>query len=111
MLINYPKIIRCKVFLVSQDLFDAKGMKTKDTTKETVRAFLYMITEKNQPRKFGSTKEQNFLENSKVCGTEGIQIYSIMIDTKAAFVERTTYNTILGKRSSPLHGRSWIQVH
>ena len=41
--------------LVRQDLFDrivyAKRMKTKDS-KETVRAFLTMITEKNRPTKF-----------------------------------------------------------
>ena len=39
-----------KYLLVRQDLFDrtvgAKGMKTKDS-KETVRAFLTMITKKN----------------------------------------------------------------
>ena len=54
--------------LVRQDLFDrtvdAKGMKTKDS-KETVRALLTMITKKNQPKKFGLTREQIFLESSK----------------------------------------------
>ena len=43
-----------KYLLVRQDLFDrtvdAKGMKTKDS-KETVRAFLTMITKKDQPKK------------------------------------------------------------
>ena len=43
-----------KYLLVRQDLFDrtvdAKGMKTKDS-KETVRAFLTMITKKNRPKK------------------------------------------------------------
>ena len=43
-----------KYLLVRQDLFDrtagAKGMKTKDS-KETVRAFLSMITKKTAPKK------------------------------------------------------------
>ena len=43
-----------KYLLVRQDLFDrtvdAKGMKTKNS-KETVRAFLTMITKKNHPKK------------------------------------------------------------
>ena len=43
-----------KYLLVRQDLFDrtvdAKGMKTKDS-KETVRAFLTMITNTNRPEK------------------------------------------------------------
>ena len=44
-----------KYLLVCQDLFDrtvdAKGMKIKDS-KETVPAFLSMITKKNSPKKF-----------------------------------------------------------
>ena len=43
-----------KYLLVRQDLFDrnvdAKGMKSKDS-KETVRAFLTMITKKHRPKK------------------------------------------------------------
>ena len=42
-----------KYLLLRQDLFDrtvdAKGMKSKDS-KETVRAFLSTITEKNRPK-------------------------------------------------------------
>ena len=42
--------------LVRQDLFDrivdAKVMKTKDS-KQTVRAFLTLITKENRPKKFG----------------------------------------------------------
>ena len=53
-----------KYLLVRQDLFDrivdAKGMKTKDS-KETVLAFLTMITKKIDTKKFGLTKEQNLL--------------------------------------------------
>ena len=57
-----------KYLLVRQDLFDrtvdAKGMKRRDS-KETVRAFLTMITKKNRPKKLGLTREQNLLENLK----------------------------------------------
>ena len=57
-----------KYLLVRQDLFDrtvdAKGMKTEDS-KETVRAFLTMITKRNRPKKFGLTREQNWLESLK----------------------------------------------
>ena len=57
-----------KYLLVRQDLFDrtvdAKGMKTI-VSKETVRAFLSMITKKNPAKKFGLTKEQNWLESLK----------------------------------------------
>ena len=58
-----------KYLLVRQDLFDrtvdAKGMKSKDS-KETVRAFLTMITKKRVDlKKFGSRREQNLLEGLK----------------------------------------------
>ena len=50
-----------KYLLVRQDLFDrtvdAKGMKTKDS-KETVRAFLTMITKQNRPKKIGLTRNR-----------------------------------------------------
>ena len=50
-----------KYLLVRQNLFDrtvdATGTKTKDS-KETVRAFLTMITIKNRPKKFELTREQ-----------------------------------------------------
>ena len=64
--------------LLRQDLFDrtvnAKRMKTK-VSKETVRAFLSMITKKNRPKKFGLTKEQNLLQSFKTeGGVDGIQI-------------------------------------
>ena len=82
-----------KYLLVRQDLFDrtvdAKGMKSKDS-KETVRAFLSMITKKSRPKKVGLTKEQILLESlKKIRKAEGIQIYSTMSETKAAFAERT----------------------
>ena len=82
-----------KYLLVRQDLFDrtvdAKGMKTKDST-ETVRAFLTMITKKNRPKKNWVDKRKEFAgEFEKLCKAEGIQIYSTMSQTKAAFAERT----------------------
>ena len=59
---------RVKYLLVCQDLFDrtvdAKVTKTKDS-KEMVRAFLIMITNKNRPKKVGLTREQNLLESLK----------------------------------------------
>ena len=69
--------------LVRQDLFDrtvdAKGMKTKDS-KETVHAFLTMITKKNRPKKIWADKGTEFAgEFKKLCKAEGIQIYSTMI--------------------------------
>ena len=57
-----------KYLLVRQDLFDrtvdAKRMKTK-VSKETVRAFLTVITEKNVPKILRWTREQILLENLK----------------------------------------------
>ena len=82
-----------KYLLVRQDLFDrtvdAKGMKTKDS-KETVRAFLTMITIKNRPKKIWVDKGTDFAADfEKFCKAERIQIYSTMSETKAAFAERT----------------------
>ena len=79
--------------LIRRDLFDrtvdAKGMKTKDS-KETVRAFSTMITKKNRPKKIWIDKGTEFAgEFNKLCKAEGIQIYSTMIKTKAAYAERT----------------------
>ena len=52
--------------LVRQDLFDrtvdAKGKKTKDF-KESVRAFLFMVTKKNRRKKFWVDKKQNLQES------------------------------------------------
>ena len=82
-----------KYLLVRQNLFDrtvdAKGMKTKDS-KETVRAFWTMITKTNQPKKIWLEKGTEFAgEFEKLFRAEGIQVYSTMSETKAAFVERT----------------------
>ena len=82
-----------KYLLVRHDLFDrtvdAKGMKTKDS-KETVRAFLTMITKTNRPKKIWVHKGTEFAGGfKKLCKAEGIQIYSTMSEAKAAFAERT----------------------
>ena len=82
-----------KYLLVRQDLFDrtvdAKGMKTKDS-KEMVRAFLTMITKKNRPKKTWVDKGSEFAgESKRLCKAEGIQIYSTMSETQAAFPEST----------------------
>ena len=78
-----------KYILVLQDLFgrtvDAKAMKTKNS-KETVGAFLTMITKKNRPKKFWVDKGTEIaVEFKKLCKAEGIQLYSTMSETKAAF--------------------------
>ena len=82
-----------KFLLVRRDLFhrtvDAKGMKTKDS-KETVRAFLTMITKNNPPKKFWADKGTEIAgEFKKTCKAEGMQIYSTMSETKVAVAERT----------------------
>ena len=64
-------------------------MKTKDS-KETVRAFLTMITKKNRPKKVWVVKGTEFAgEFKKLCKAEGIQNYSTMSGTKAALAEST----------------------
>ncbi len=82
-----------KYLLVRQDLFDrtvdAKGLKTKDS-KETVKTFSKMITKKNRPKNFWVDKGTEFAgEFRKFCSAEGIEIYSKMSETKAAFGEST----------------------
>ena len=87
------KNIGVKCLPVRQDLFDrtvnAKGMKTKDSL-ETVKAFSSMITKKNRPKKIWVDKGTEFAGAfQKFCTAEGIQVYSTMGETKAAFAERT----------------------
>ena len=55
-----------------------------------VRAFLTMITKSNRPKEIWVDKETDFAgEIMKLGKAEGIQIYSTMSETKAAFAERT----------------------
>ena len=82
-----------KYLLVRQDLFDrtvnAKGMKRKDS-QESVKAFSTMITKRNRPKKIWVDKGTEFAGAfKKFCAAEGIQVYSTMSETKAAFAERT----------------------
>ena len=82
-----------KYLLVRQDLFDstvnAKGMKTKDS-QETVKTFSSVITKRNRPKKIWVDKGTEFAGAfKKFCTAEGIQVYSTMSETKAAFAERT----------------------
>ena len=82
-----------KYLLVPQDLFDrtvnAKGMKTKDS-QETVKAFSPMITKRNPSKKIWVEKGTELAGAfKKFCTAEGIQVYSTMSETKAAFAERT----------------------
>ena len=82
-----------KYLLVRQDLFDrtvnAKGMKTNDS-QETMKAFSSMITKRNRPKKIWVDKGTEFAGAfKKFCFAEGIQVYSTMSETKAAFAERT----------------------
>ena len=80
-----------RYLLVRQDLFDrtvnAKGMKTKDS-QETVKAFSSWITKKNRPRSIWVDKGTEFAGAfEKFCAAEGIQVYSTMSETKAAFAD------------------------
>ena len=55
-----------------------------------MKAFSSMITKRNRPKKiwFGKGTECAGAFK-KFCAAEGIQVYSTMSETKAAFVERT----------------------
>ena len=82
-----------KFILIRQDLFDrtvnAKGMKTKDF-QETVKAFSSMITKRTRPKMIWVDKGTELAGVfKKFCTAEGIQVYSTMSETKAAFAERT----------------------
>ena len=81
-----------KYLPVRQDLFDrtveAKGMKIKDS-KETVRAFLTMITKTNRPKKRVYKGTEIAGDFEEICKAERIQIYSTISETKDAFAEGT----------------------
>ena len=82
-----------KYLLVRQDLFDrsvnAKEMKTKDS-QETVKAFSSTITKRNRPKRIWVDKgTESAGALTKFCTAYGIQVYSTMSETKAAFAERT----------------------
>ena len=83
-----------KYLLVRQDLFDrtveAKEMKTK-YSNETARAFFTNHTKRYRPPKTWVNDGKDFAgEFRKQCKAEGVQIYSTVSGTQAAFAERTT---------------------
>ena len=64
-------------------------MKTKDS-QETVKAVSSMIRNRNRSKKIWVDKGTEFAGAfKKFCTAEGIQVYSTMSETKAAFAERT----------------------
>ena len=64
-------------------------MKTKDS-QETLEAFSSMITKRNRPKKILVDKGTELAGAfKKFCAIEGIQVYSTMSETKAAFAGRT----------------------
>ena len=82
-----------RYLLVRQDLFDrnvnATGLKTKDY-QETVKALSVMITKMHRPTKVWVDKWTEFAGAfKKFCAADGIQVYSSLSDTKAAFADRT----------------------
>ena len=82
-----------KYLLVRQDMFNrivnGKEMKTKDS-RETVREFLTTITKMNWPKNFWVVEGTEFDRDFKTfCSAEGIQVYTTISETKAAFAERT----------------------
>ena len=82
-----------KYLLVRQDVFDrtmdAKGIKMKGA-KDTLNAFMKMITKKNRPKKLWVDEGGEFeAEFATFCKKEGIEIYSTMSEKKATYAERT----------------------
>ena len=68
---------------------NAKGMKTK-VSQEIVKAFSFLITKRNLPKKIWVDKgTENARALKKFCAAEGLQVYSTMSEFKAAFAERT----------------------
>ena len=64
-------------------------MKTKDS-QVIVKAFSSMITKRNGPEKIWVDRGTELAGVfKKFCTAEGIQVYSTMSETKAAFAERT----------------------
>ena len=64
-------------------------MKTKKS-RETVGAFLIMITNRNRPKKNWVGNGTDFTGEFRMyCSAKGIQNFSILSETRAAFAERT----------------------
>ena len=80
-----------KYLVVAQNLFDrtviAKRMKTEDS-QETVKTFSSMITKKNRPKRNWVHKRTEIAGEFKILwNVGGIQTYSAVSQTKAAFAE------------------------
>ena len=81
-----------KHLLVRQDVFDktidVRGLKTKDAN-EALTVFAQMITKRKRPQSIWVDKgKESAGEFKKFCNREGLQIYSTMSETNAAFAER-----------------------
>ena len=88
---NENNVVKC--LLVRQDMFDrtvdAEGIKRKQS-KQTVHAFLTLITKNYRPKKVWFGRGTEFTGGFKrLCKAEGKQIYSTMSEIKVAFDERT----------------------
>ena len=67
-------------------------MKSKDW-RETVKTFSKMITKKNRPKTIWVDQGTEFVGDlKKFCSAEGIEIYSRLRKTKAAFAKRTIHS-------------------
>ena len=82
--------------LVRQVVFDktidVRGLKTKKS-KKALRASAQMITKQKRPQTFWVEKRKEFSsEFQNFCNREGIQIYSTISETKAAFAERAIHS-------------------
>ena len=68
---------------------NAKGLKTQDS-QATVNALSSMITKSNRPKKVWVDKGTEFARAfKKFCTAEGVQVYSTMSETKAAYADST----------------------
>ena len=88
---KFRKVFKCP--LVRQVLFDRTWTQKEEkqkSPKKTVRAFLFMITKKNRPKKNWVDKATDFAGDfKKFCKIEGLNDYSTRSENKAAFAERT----------------------
>ena len=105
-------IINLKYLLVRENWFDrtvdAKGMNTKDS-KETVRAFVKMITRKNRPEEYLGQKRTEFAgEFDKFAAQKG---YEYTLQSKRIRLYLLNAQDDSRKNFFPLLGRSWTLMH
>ena len=103
----------CKYLLVRQNLFggtvDEKRTKS-EKSKETIRACLTKITQKNWTKKIWVDKGTEFAGELKTI-TQSWRITNLLYNECNQGCICWTYNRIPEKYTLPLHGRQWIQVH